>query len=55
MIGKDGKINHLYVKSKLTFKTFFRMLSKLTEQVKLHLHYKFKSFYAKEKILNDLF
>ena len=37
MIGKDVKINHLYLKSKTTFITFFRPLSKLAEQVKIHL------------------
>ncbi|GBB93611.1 hypothetical protein RclHR1_00220045 [Rhizophagus clarus] len=55
MIYKDGRINYLYVKSKSAFKTFFQILSKLAEQVKLHQQYKFENFMSKKKIFNDVF
>ena len=44
MIGKDDFLNSLYVKSKMTFKTTFRSLSKLAEQTKIRLLYDFERF-----------
>src|SRR6185369_4680545 len=55
MIDKDGRINHLYLKSKSAFITFFRILIKLAEQVKIHLRYKFKIFMSKKKSLMMFF
>jgi hypothetical protein len=55
MIGKDEKINRLYLKLKTVFVTFFQPLSKLGEQVKIRLFRSFKSFILKEKVLSYFF
>src|SRR3984957_12569846 len=50
MIGKDDKINYLYVKSKTAFKTYFQLLIKVAEKLKLRLLYNFKRFLLINKI-----
>jgi hypothetical protein len=55
MIGKDEKINRLYLKLKTAFVTFFKPLSKLGEQVKIRPFRSFESFILKEKVLSYFF
>ena len=48
MIGKDDKISYYILKSKSAFKFSFQTLSKLEEQIILHLQYNFESFKLKQ-------
>ncbi|GBC05686.1 hypothetical protein RclHR1_06370013 [Rhizophagus clarus] len=55
IINKDNKINYLYIKSKMAFKSAFLTLSKLIEWVKIHLEQNFKSSITKGRIVISLF
>jgi len=48
MIGKDDKISYYILKSKSAFKLSFQTLSKLEEQIILHLQCNFESFKLKQ-------
>src|SRR6266542_4898563 len=55
MIGKDDKINYLYVKSKPSFETSLLILRKLVELIKIHLQYNFGSSMLKRKVITAIF
>jgi len=55
MIGKDDKINYLYIKSKPSFETLLLILRKLVEPIKIHLQYNFGSSILKRKVVTAIF
>ena len=55
MIGKDAKFDYLYVKLKLAFKTSSQFLSKLVENVKIHLGCNFEGFMLEGRVAIVLF
>jgi hypothetical protein len=55
MISKNNKINCYTLKSKIVFETFFKTLSKLAKQIKIHIKHKFKSIILKGKTFLQLF
>ena len=55
MIGKDAKFNYLYVKLKPVFKTPSQLISKLVDNVKIHLGCNFEGFMLEGRVAIVLF